>query len=212
MLCTLIPFRVWCCLYPQNVITMRRIIFTPAPPSHPKIGKLIGEIAPMYQIFSPSSLFVSPLTLKGFNGRNRSVASKWHYFWLPPPLPLIQETEPSPAKLRKTESRHRSIGNTQTPSPTPPTHTHIFRKIMTPIFLMFFFGSRGPRSSRVISPSGGCINLVCLQSVRVYPNRFIQLDIFVIGDFLKTYRQNTAQFLMKNLKNWVFFKIYLWKN
>ena len=62
---------------PKNVITMRRIIFTPAPPpSHPKIGKLIGEIAPMYQIFSPSSLFVSPLALKGFNGRNRSVASK----------------------------------------------------------------------------------------------------------------------------------------
>ena len=211
MLCTLIPFRVWCCLYPQkcdNYATNN--FYSGKPPSHPKIGKLIGEIAPMYQIFSPSSLFVSPLALKGFNGRNRSVASKWHYFWLPLP-PLIQETEPSPAKLRKTESRHRSFGNTQTPS-SPPPHTHRFRKIMTPIFLMFFFGSRGPKSSRVISPSGGCINLVCLQSVRVYPNRFIQLDFFVIGDFLKTYRQNTAQFLMKNLKNWVFFKIYLWKN
>ena len=56
--------------------------------------------------------------------------------------PLIQETEPSPAKLRKTESRHRSFGNTQTPS--PPTHTHRFRKIMTPIFLMFFFPPEAP--------------------------------------------------------------------
>ena len=42
----------------------------------------------------------------------------------------------------------------------------------------------------MISPSGGCINLVCLQSVRVYPNRFIQLDFFVMrffGEILAKY-------------------------
>ena len=96
----------------------------------------------MYQIFSPSSLFVSPLTLKAFNGRNRSVASKWHYFWLPPPLPLIQETEPSPAKLRKTESRHRSFGNTQ----TPPPHTHTYiSKNYDPYFSNVFFWLQRPQ-------------------------------------------------------------------
>ena len=47
---------------------------------------------------------------------------------------------------------------------------------------------------------------------RVYPQSFHSTRFFCNRRFLKRYRENTAQNLIKNLEYWVFFKIFLWKS